>query len=148
MISYTKSPRSPEYLPPQSAAILSATQVNIVAWVVQVFLAIAFVLHGITYLASPEPLTRLMQKWPPRIPIWLRQFIGVVEILAAIALIGPAWTHILPWLTPLAALGLGLLMACAAVYHIRLKESPVPVLVLMVLAVALVYLRWQVSPIT
>ena len=75
-------------------------------------------------------------------------FIGVAELFGAIGLIGPALTHILPWLTPLAALGLAVVMASASVYHIRRKEPPAAALVLMVLALAVVFLRWQVVPIS
>lgn len=126
-------------------------QVNVLAWILQVFLAALFVLHGIMYVASPELLIRQMRerrRWPPAIPIRFRQFIGGAELLGAVGLIGPALTHILPWLTPLAALGLAMVMAGASVYHIRRKESPALVLVLMVLALAVVYLRWQVVPIS
>lgn len=52
----------------------------------------------------------------------LRRFIGVVEILAPIGLILPGLTNILAWLTPLAAAGLVILMASAAIFHIPRKE--------------------------
>ena len=45
--------------------------------------------------------------------------IGILEILGAIGLIGPAVTGILPWLTPLAAASFALLMAFAIVLHAR-----------------------------
>src|SRR5260370_13691445 len=40
-----------------------------------------------------------------------RQFIGVAEIAAAIGLIVPPAIHVLPWLAPLAAAGLAIIMA-------------------------------------
>jgi uncharacterized membrane protein YphA (DoxX/SURF4 family) len=123
---------------------------NIAAWILQVLLAVIFVFHGVLYVASPEALVARMRQqgqWPPTIPTGFRIFIGVAELFGAIGLIGPALTHILPWLTPLAALGLAVVMASASVYHIRRKEPPTA-LVLMVLALAVVYLRWQVVPIS
>jgi hypothetical protein len=35
----------------------------------------------------------------------IRIFIGITELFAAVGLILPGITHILPWLTPLAATG-------------------------------------------
>ena len=77
-----------------------------------------------------------------------RRFIGVGEILAAIGLILPALTGILPWLTPLAAVGLIILMISAVVFHIQRKEPLNIVLnmVLLALAVFIAYGRFVVVP--
>lgn len=56
---------------------------------------------------------------PPR----FRTFISVAEILAAIGLIVPRLTGILPELTALAALGLAIIMASSIVFHIRRGEN-------------------------
>jgi hypothetical protein len=45
--------------------------------------------------------------------------LGVLEILGAIGLVVPAVTGILPWLTPLAALGLVIIVFGAAAFHLR-----------------------------
>jgi hypothetical protein len=45
--------------------------------------------------------------------------LGVLGILGAIGLVVPAVTGILPWFTPLAALGLAIIMIGAAVFHLR-----------------------------
>jgi hypothetical protein len=50
--------------------------------------------------------------------------IGLAEILGAIGLVVPAAVHIAPILVPLAAVGLALVMAGAAVVHARRKEAP------------------------
>jgi uncharacterized membrane protein YphA (DoxX/SURF4 family) len=123
---------------------------NVIAWILQVLLAILFVFHGILYLAGPEPLVARMRQqggWPPSIPTGFRRFIGGAEILGAIALIGPSLIHVLPWLTPLAALLLAFVTASASVYHVRRHEPPIP-LVVTVLCLVVVYLRWVVVPIT
>jgi hypothetical protein len=77
-----------------------------------------------------------------------RQFIGVAEIAAAVGLIVPPAIHVLPWLAPLAAAGLALIMAGAAVRHARRSESRevVGTVVLGLLAAATLWLRWQVVP--
>jgi hypothetical protein len=57
---------------------------------------------------------------------------------------------VLPWLTPLAAVGVAIVMVGAAVLHARKLPGELPqligVLVLLVMAVATAYLRWQVVP--
>ena len=126
---------------------------NVLAWVLQGLLALAFLLHGIVYSLSPEPLVRGMREqggWPPTIPAWFRVFIGVAEILAAIGLILPSVTRILPGLTPLAAGGLVIVTAGAIVYHARRNEYPMAAVpgVLLVLAALTALLRWTTVPIS
>jgi hypothetical protein len=50
--------------------------------------------------------------------------IGILELFGALGLILPLATGILPWLTPLAAVGLILTMAGAAITHFRRGEFP------------------------
>ncbi len=122
---------------------------NLAAWVLQVLLAAFFVFHGVMYLLAPERMVSDMRakgQWPPAIPDRLRRFIGAAEICGAIGLLLPAATRLLPWLTPLAALGLATVTLCAVVYHLRRREPPVPIL-FAVLAIVVLYLRWQVAPI-
>jgi uncharacterized membrane protein YphA (DoxX/SURF4 family) len=97
--------------------------VNIVLWVVQIVLAVAFLSAGLMKLSQPK------EKLSPRMH-WVDDFqdrqvrtIGALEVLAAIGLILPAATRILPWLTPLAAIGLVLVMIGAAVTHLRRHEA-------------------------
>ncbi len=122
---------------------------NVVAWVLQALLAVVFLFHGIVYAISPEPMVRPMRQgggWPPAIPSWFRVFIGVAELLAAVGLVLPGLLHVLTFLTPLAAAGLVVVTAGAAVYHLRRREMfMVPVVVaLLVLSAVVVFLRWQV----
>ena len=57
-------------------------------------------------------------------PARLRMFAGVAEGLAGIGLILPALLRTLPWLTPVAAAGLVVLMLGAIVFHVRRREYP------------------------
>ena len=121
---------------------------NVVAWILQILLALGFLSHFVLYAISPGPMVRGMRaqgQWPPAIPEGFRRFIGIAELAGALGLILPALTHILPWLTPLAALCLAIVTISASVYHLRRKEPPFPA-VLAVLCLVLFYLRWQVVP--
>ena len=123
---------------------------NVVAWILQVLLGVVFLFHGVMYLFAPEALVSRMREqggWPPSIPTGFRMFIGAAEIAGAIALVGPPLIHVLPWLTPLAALALAFVTGSASVYHVRRREPPLP-LVFMVLALTVAYLRWVVVPVS
>ena len=63
-------------------------------------------------------------------------------MLGAIGLIVPWLTGIAPILTPLAAVGLALVMAGAVATHVRRKEQFVPPLVLGIIAVVVAVLRF------
>jgi hypothetical protein len=78
----------------------------------------------------------------------LRQFIGVAELAAAFGLTVPPAVHVFPWLAPLAAAGLVLVMVGAAVFHARKSEflAAAVTLLLGVLAAVTVFVRWQVVP--
>ena len=110
-------------------------------------------MHGFIYAFTPEVLYRYIKaqgRAVPEFPRWFVTFIGLAELLAGVGLIGPAATHILPWLTPLAALGLVAIMAGATGIHVERKErdSVAVTGILMLLALAVTVLRWQVIPIT
>jgi hypothetical protein len=93
--------------------------INVVLWILQIVLAVAFLgsayLHALGYeQASTNPRMAWMQSvGPDRL-----RLIGFLELLGAIGLVLPAATNILPWLTPLAALALAVLMGLAAVFHL------------------------------
>jgi putative oxidoreductase len=119
---------------------------NILLWVLQVLLALAFLAHGWMFLFPPEAIVAQMNASLPR---WFQLFLGVAEVLAAIGLILPGLTRIKPWLVPCAALGIMIVLSSATVYHLIRGEisSAIITLVMFVLATALAYLRWRVAPI-
>ncbi len=121
---------------------------NIAIWIAQVLLALAFVLSGISKLIQPiEKLAAQMGYVKDFSPNVIRG-IGVLEALGAIGVILPALTGILPWLTPAAAGGLGLVMLGAMATHFRRKEYPMIVanLVLLALAAFVAYGRFVAVP--
>jgi len=121
---------------------------NIAIWVVQVLLALVFAMTGISKLGQPyEKLAERMGYVKDFSPNVIRG-IGVLETLGAIGVLLPALTGILPWLTPTAASGLGLVMLGAMATHWRRKEYPMIFgnLVLLALAVFVAYGRLVLAP--
>jgi putative oxidoreductase len=90
---------------------------NIALWVAQVLLAVAFGMAG--FMKTTLPIADLTEKmvWPGALPPALVRFIGVSEFAAALGLILPAATRIKPVLTPLAGVGLVIVMLLAAIFH-------------------------------
>jgi hypothetical protein len=97
--------------------------VNVALWIVQGLLALVFGASGV--VKASRDRKRLFDDgiaWVEDFPAWAVRAIGVLEVLAAVGLVVPAVTGIAPLLTPLAAAGVVLLMAGAAVVHVRRGE--------------------------
>jgi uncharacterized membrane protein YphA (DoxX/SURF4 family) len=95
---------------------------NVVFWVLQGLLALVFLMAGsMKMLRSKEQLAAMM-KWVEDFTPGVIKLIGALEFLAGLGLVLPALTGILPWLTPLAAAGLVLVMLGASLTHARRKE--------------------------
>src|SRR5579859_5106043 len=95
---------------------------NTAVWIVQILLALAFLMAGATKLTQPVEKLAERMAWVNDFSPSIVRAIGAVEVLGALGLILPAWTGILPWLTPLAAAGLVLDMIGASLEHARRKE--------------------------
>jgi len=119
---------------------------NIVLWILQVLLAIAFLAHGWLFLAPPPDIAVLMNASLPR---WFQLFLGVAEVLAGVGLILPGLTRILPWLVIWAAVGIMIVTISATVYHIVRGEMSSAAITLLLFAMAafLAYMRQRVLPI-
>ena len=119
---------------------------NIVLWVLQVLLAVAFLAHGVLLLFPPADMLEVMNA---SMSPGFRMFIGVAEVLAAVGLTLPGITRIQPWFIPAAAAGLMIVMISATVLHIRRDElsAAATTAVLLVLATYVAYMRWKVMPI-
>jgi putative oxidoreductase len=122
---------------------------NIVLWVLQGLLGLAFIFAGTMKTVMPlEKLGKQMTFVNSFSPTMVR-FIGIAEVLGGVGLILPAATGILPWLTPVAASGLAIIMVGAAVYHARRHgEFPNVIvnLVLLLLAVGIIVGRFALVP--
>lgn len=119
---------------------------NIVLWVVQILLALAFFGHGWLLLTPPAAIVAQMNAVMPR---WFQVFVGVAEVLAAIGLILPGATRILPWLVTWAAGGIMIVMVSATIFHVARGELSSAAITLLLLAMAtfVAYMRLRVLPI-
>ncbi len=123
---------------------------NIALWIVQILLALAFAMAGIMKVTQPIDRLETRMGWVKDVGPRGVRLIGSLEILGAIGLILPAVTGILPWLTPVAAVGFVLTMVGAMITHGRRGEySGIGVnVILLVLALFVVYGRFVIVPIS
>lgn len=106
---------------------------NITLWISQGVLAMACLVSGSAKSTmSMERMLATGQTGVQGFPLPVIRTVAVCELLAAVGLIVPWWTGIAPVLTPLAAVGFGVVMIGAAANHGRLRE-PGPVTVNLVL---------------
>ncbi len=117
---------------------------TILLWALQILLAAMFAMAGV--MKATQPKEKLAERLP-----WVEDFsantvrlIGVAEMAAALGLVLPAASGILPILTPLAATGLVIVMALAMNTHRRRHERQGMVFnaVLLVLAAVVAWGRF------
>ena len=121
-------------------------RMNVLLWVLQVLLALAFFAHGWLFLFPPAAIVDQINASLPR---WFQLSLGVAEILAAVGLTLPGITRIEPWLVSCAAAGIMIVMICATPYHLMRGEvsSAAVTAVLLAIATFVAYMRWRVAPI-
>lgn len=120
---------------------------NIVLWILQVLLALAFIAAGYNHGFNFKK-ARSQMAWMTSLPDNVLRFIGVSEIMGGIGLILPAVTGILPVLTPWASVGLAVIMLLAAIFHLLRREYQAIVinLVLFALGAFVAYGRFVLEP--
>jgi uncharacterized membrane protein YphA (DoxX/SURF4 family) len=120
--------------------------VSVLLWVLQWFLAVAFLAHGLMMIVPPAEIAAQMNASLPR---WFSLFIGVSEVLAAIGLTLPALTRVMPWLVTWAAVGIMIVMISATGYHVARSEfsSAAVTFLLLLVAAYVAYMRARVYPI-
>src|SRR6476619_4348911 len=120
---------------------------NIVLWILQILLALLFLFSGgVKFVMPVAEMTKQM-----KIPLSgaFIHFIGVVEILGALGLVLPALLKIKPILTPLAAIGLTIIMIGAVAITIAggdAAQSITP-LIVGILCAFVAYGRLRLRPI-
>lgn len=93
---------------------------NLLLWIGQILLALAFLGAGYTHTLGFEAASvRPGMTWLASVGRERMRIIGGLEALGAIGLVLPAATGVLPWLTPVAAACLTVLMVLAVVLHAR-----------------------------
>lgn len=110
----------------------------IALWIVNGVLAAVYLAVGLNKALRSKPALQAnaAMAWTEDFPPAAIKLIGVLEVLGALGLVLPLATGIAPVLTPVAAVGLVLLMSGAVATHIRRRETPLPPLVLGLVAVA------------
>ena len=93
---------------------------NIALGVLQILFAALFMLHAVLHLFPPPRLKEILAE--QNIPV-KRMIANWAEVAASLGLILPGAVSIATWLTPLAALGLAVVMVGATAFHAVRKET-------------------------
>jgi uncharacterized membrane protein YphA (DoxX/SURF4 family) len=128
----------------------SNKKLNITLWVIQVVLAVMYLMAGYQKAFGDLAVVVKTIFWVAYTPAPLVRFIGTCELLGAVGLILPAALKIRPQFTTLAAAGLSLIMLLANILHIYRGEYYVLPMTLLLLAMAafVAYGRWKLAPFT
>ena len=117
---------------------------EIALWIASALLALSNLGAGTFKLVRPKEKLVLQQPWAEDFtPMQLRA-IGAAEVLGALGLILPRVTGILPVLTSVAAFAIVALQVGAIVTHVRRKETIIPNVVIILLALV-VGIGWLVA---
>jgi uncharacterized membrane protein YphA (DoxX/SURF4 family) len=96
---------------------------DLFVWVGLTVLAIVFAVLGPMKLNYEQFCRRKGCGWASDLPKRQVQLIGILETLAAVALVWPLATQTFSWLSPLAAICLAVLMGLAAWFHTKRRET-------------------------
>lgn len=119
---------------------------NIALWIAQILLALIFIFAGVIKFVTP--MEEMMKQMPIALPAAFIIFTGIVEVLGGVGVILPWLLNIRPGLTPLAAVGLVIVMIGAVVYTIAAGD-PAPALIpaaVGLLAAFVAWGRWRSKP--
>ena len=124
---------------------------NITLWILQGFLAVLFLVFGyMRVIKSKDELKEMggeKMQWVDDLSDSNLKLIGILEVLAAIGLILPQLTGILPWLAPF---GLALTMIGAMKLHLRRGDGLNPLVmnvILLLMAAFTTYGRFDLIPV-
>jgi len=99
---------------------------NIAQWIIQGLLAMLFLFAGGMKLFAYDRYQKQAEQQHPDRALGLSRglvtFIGASEVAGALGLVLPQATGVLPVLTPLAAVGLAIIMVLATRFHMRRQE--------------------------
>lgn len=118
---------------------------NTTIWIIQGLIAVFFLLPGIRKAFFSKEKLMAIHLLDPGASVMPQRFIGTLELMGVIGIIVPLLTGIMPILTPIAAVGLGLTMAGAFLFHLKRKEyKTLPVLAtVFLLSVIVAWYRFQ-----
>lgn len=114
---------------------------NTALWIVQIVLALGFGMAAWLKLSKPKAALEPKLEWMQDFPQSTVRLIGIAEMLGAVGLILPAASGLLPLLTPLAAVGLAIIMVLAIAIHAKRRESQAIAINVVLLALCL-FVAW------
>jgi hypothetical protein len=117
---------------------------NLALWIAQGLVALAMFAAGALKIVTPRVKLAEKFKWVASWTDARVKLLGLAEVLGAVGLVVPWLTGIAPFLTPVAALCLMVLMGGAVKTHLDLKEPIVPPAVLGALALFIALGRFGV----
>lgn len=96
---------------------------NILLWIAQILLSLSLIWAA--YLKMVQPITQLQAMWPwtGEVSPTFVKFTGVIDLLGGLGVLLPALLKFKPMLTPIAAVGIVLLMISASIFHICRGEA-------------------------
>jgi uncharacterized membrane protein YphA (DoxX/SURF4 family) len=115
---------------------------NLLAWILQIVLGALFLGVGATKISQPKDKLRSKMTWVDDYTDSNVKLIGGLEVLAALGLVLPWATGIAKILTPLAAVGLAIIMIGAVFTHRNRKEPWIPQLVLLIMTIVVAVIRF------
>lgn len=118
---------------------------NIALWIAQIILAGGYGFAGSMKIFKPDSFRTNLQtaSWANERSDSNLRSIGIPEVLGALGLILPMVTGILPWLTPLAAVGLSVIQLIALfTVHLPKKEPIIPNVILFAMSTFVAIGRW------
>lgn len=95
---------------------------EIVIWVLQIALFIVFLYFGSLKMFMPIEKIAKRVSWAHDYSLAKIKFFGFLEVIGALGLLLPYRLDIFPILTPMAATGLAMVMAGAAMVHLKRDE--------------------------
>jgi hypothetical protein len=111
-----------------------------IIWILKGVIALIFAFTGIFKLFLPK--TKLLEKGMKGL-IHLKEMqikvVGLLEILGALGLILPTLINILPILTSVSAICLGLTMIVAGIINCQLKLPVIPNIVIFIICILIVF---------
>lgn len=126
---------------------------NIALWILQGLLALMFLLAGFMKASQSKEAIKKSggerMAWVDSVSASNLKLIGILEVLIGFGLVLPQLTGILPWLTPLAAVGLACTMIGALLLHLQRKDGAQSLatnIVLLLLAAFVAYGRFVLIP--
>ena len=96
---------------------------SIILWIIQMLMAAPLIWAACAKWFTPADKLAAMWPWTSQLSPAQVKLTGVFDFLGGLGLALPALLRIQPRLTPIAAIGLVLLMICATVFHVSRGEA-------------------------